>query len=86
MSLVLFFNVGLYFFVPWQSISNGFEDDDWSVDVSAEAVAARMNEITSGAATLTLSEDLERTPSERANMLYAYVKKHINNGTIKTVK
>ena len=54
--------------------------------MSAEAVAARMSEISMGAATLTLSEDLERTPSERANMLYSFVKKHISAGTIKTVQ
>lgn len=66
------------------SISNGFEEDGWSVDVSAEAVAARMNEITSGAATLAMSDDLERTPTERANMLYAFIKKHISAGTIKS--
>ena len=69
----------------FQSISNGFEEDGWSVDVSAEAVAARMNEITSGAATLTMSDDLERTPTERANMLYVFIKKHISAGTIKNV-
>ena len=68
-----------------QASSTGFDDDDWSVDVSAEAVAARMSEISSGVATLALSEDLERTPSERANMLYAFIKKHINAGTIKSV-
>ena len=44
-----------------------------------------MNEISPGVFTLTLSDDLERTPSERANMLYAYIKKHISAGTIKTV-
>uniref|UniRef100_H2ZBE4 Eukaryotic translation initiation factor 5 n=1 Tax=Ciona savignyi TaxID=51511 RepID=H2ZBE4_CIOSA len=63
-------------------MNDSFGDDDWSVDVSEAAVAARMNEITSGAATLALTDDLERTPSERANMLYGFIKKRINAGTI----
>nr|XP_002125498.1 eukaryotic translation initiation factor 5 isoform X1 [Ciona intestinalis] len=64
--------------------SDSFGDDDWSVDVSEAAVAARMNEITSGAATLALTDDLERTPSERADMLYGFIKKRINANTIMT--
>nr|CAB3241987.1 eukaryotic translation initiation factor 5 [Phallusia mammillata] len=63
-------------------VENGFVDDGWSVDVSEEAVAARLNEISSGVVSLTMSEDLERTPTERANMLYNFVKKSIDNGTI----
>jgi len=68
--------------LPIKNSSNGFAEDGWSVDVSEEAVASRIKEITSHAATLTLSSDLERTPSERADMLYAFVQKHIKEGTI----
>jgi len=56
------------------------------VDVSEAAVAARLNEISSGAASLTLSNDLEKTPTERANMLYSFVKKCISSGSIITVR
>lgn len=64
--------------------SNGFAEDDWSVDISSEAVAARMKEISSGAAVLTVSDDLEKTPTERANLLHSYMKEKIENGTIKS--
>ncbi|XP_039248292.2 eukaryotic translation initiation factor 5-like [Styela clava] len=58
------------------------DDDDWAVDVSAEAVAARMQEITSGAKVMTLNDDLEKTPSERADLLYTLVKTRVDDGTI----
>lgn len=63
--------------------SNEFADDGWSVDVSDEAVASRMKEITSGAANLTLNNDLEQSPAQRADILYAFIKKHVNEGTVK---
>jgi len=66
-----------------KSVSNGFANDGWSVDVSDEAVAHRMKEITSGAANLTLSDDLERSPNERADMLYAFINNHVKAGTVK---
>jgi len=64
--------------------NNDFAEDGWSVDVSEEAVAARMNEISKGISNLTHSNDLERTQSERANMLYAFIKKHVTDGTVKS--
>lgn len=67
-----------------KNVSNGFAEDGWSVDVSDEAVASRMKEISAGAANLALSNDLEKTPSERADMLYAFINKYIKAGTIKS--
>lgn len=58
------------------------EDDDWSVDVSEEAVAARMQEITNGAKSMTLNDDLEKTPTERANLLYTLIKTRVADQTI----
>lgn len=51
------------------------EDDgeDWSVDTSKEAVKARIEGLTEGAATLTLTEDLEKKESERVNMFFKFV-------------
>jgi len=63
--------------------TNGFAEDDWSVDVSQEAVERRMREISSGAAVLTVSDDLEKTPTERANLLHSFIKERVDNGTIK---
>jgi len=70
--------------VKVHSETNGFADDDWSVDISQEAVAARMKEISSGAASLTVNDDLEKTPSERANLLHSFIKQRVDNGTIKS--
>ena len=64
--------------------TNGFAEDDWSVDVSQEAVERRMREISSGAAVLTVSDDLEKTPTERANLLHSFIKERVDNGTIKS--
>jgi len=50
------------------------DDDDWSVDVSAEAVKARMEDLTSGAKGLTISDDLEKTEKERVDLFHSYVK------------
>lgn len=56
-------------------------DDDWSVDVSEAAVAARMQEI-AGMANITMNDDLEKTPTERADLLYTLVKTRLADGTI----
>ena len=58
------------------------DEDDWAVDVSAAAVKARMEDLTSGAKGLTISDDLEKTPKERADLFYSYVKKRRDEGAI----
>lgn len=53
------------------------EDDDdgeWSVDVSADAVAERMKALTEGAKSLTLTNDLEQTQTQRLQTFFDYVK------------
>nr|CAG4650137.1 EOG090X05QT [Sida crystallina] len=62
--------------------TNGADDDDWAVDVSAEAVKARMEDLTSGAKGLTISDDLEKTAKERADLFYSYVKERRDQGII----
>ena len=59
-------------FLSW--FQGADDDDDWSVDVSAEAVKARMEDLTSGAKGLTISDDLEKTEKERVDLFHSYVK------------
>ena len=48
-------------------------DDDWSVDTSAEAVKQRMEDLSSQATNLALTSDLEKSTSERVNMFFKFV-------------
>lgn len=58
------------------------DEDDWAVDVSEAAVKARMEDLTSGVKGLTISQDLEKTPKERADLFYAYVKQRHDQGVL----
>lgn len=51
------------------------DDLDWSVDTSESAVKERMQNLTSGAKVLTLNDDLEKTPQERLDIFFRFVKK-----------
>ncbi|XP_071832743.1 eukaryotic translation initiation factor 5-like [Apostichopus japonicus] len=60
------------------NLNDTVEDDDdgeWSVDVSADAVAERMKALTEGAKSLTLTNDLEQTQTQRLQTFFDYVKK-----------
>lgn len=61
---------------------NNADDDDWAVDVSEAAVKARMEDLTSGAKGMTISDDLEKTPKERADLFYSYVKQRHDQGQL----
>lgn len=50
------------------------DDDDWAVDVSEEAVRARLQDLTDGAKGMTLSDDLEKSEKERMDIFYKLVK------------
>lgn len=65
------------------TLENGVDEDDWAVDVSAAAVKARMEDLTSGVKGLTISDDLEKTPKERADLFYSYVKQRLDDGVSK---
>lgn len=58
-----------------QSWGEKEEDEDWCEDTGADAVARRMEALTSGAKGLMLNDDLEKTPQERLDLFYEYVKK-----------
>ena len=49
-------------------------DDDWSVDTSDAAVQERMENLTSGANRLALTDDSEKPQEERFNLFYGFVK------------
>ena len=49
-------------------------EEDWGEDTSEAAVQERMQALTEAAKTLTVTADLEKTPQERIDMFYEYVK------------
>ncbi|KAH8342189.1 eukaryotic translation initiation factor 5 [Drosophila kikkawai] len=59
--------------IPEKSIA---EDDDegWSVDVSKEAIRARLQDLTDGAKGMTISDDYDKTEKERIDIFYELVK------------
>lgn len=50
------------------------EDESWAVDVSEEAVRARLQDLTDGAKSMTFNDDLEKSEKERMDMFYKLVK------------
>lgn len=66
------------------------EDDDddgqWATELSAEAVRARMQDLSEGAKNITISEDTEKTEKERMDILYEYIKKRRDTGELENVQ
>ncbi|XP_019625674.1 PREDICTED: eukaryotic translation initiation factor 5-like [Branchiostoma belcheri] len=68
---------------PDQEDDDWGDDGDWSVDTSAEAVAARMEQLlTDGAKAITLNDDLVKTVEERLNQFFEFVKAKRDAGQI----
>ncbi|CAH1792390.1 unnamed protein product [Owenia fusiformis] len=63
--------------------NDGDWENDWGDDTSAEAVKARMQELSGAAKGLTLSNDLEKTQAERIDMFYNHVKQLKDDGMLK---
>ncbi|MCL4122338.1 UNVERIFIED_CONTAM: hypothetical protein GTU68_041887, partial [Idotea baltica] len=59
------------------------DDDDWAVDVSEEAVERRMKDLTSGVKNLTVSNDSEKSLSERLEIFFGYCKTKKDAGILK---
>ncbi|XP_026481983.1 eukaryotic translation initiation factor 5 [Ctenocephalides felis] len=64
--------------------NNGEEEDDeeWAVDVSEEAVRARMLDLTDGAKGMTISDDLDKPEKERMDIFYEFVKQRKAQGLL----
>ena len=58
------------------SIGQAADDDDveWGEDTSEAAVKQRMKDLSDAAKNLAVSDDIEKTPQERIDMFYSYVK------------
>merc|ERR1719330_1328987 len=54
--------------------SNNADDDDWGDDFTEEAIKKRMEELSDAAKGLAFTDDLEKKPEERLNMVYEMVK------------
>lgn len=66
--------------------ADGDEDDDnWTADVSVEAVRARMEDLTDGAKCMTISDDLEKSEKERLDMFFEYVKRKRDTADLDSV-
>jgi len=58
------------------------DETDWAVDVSEEAVRARLQDLTDGAKGLTITDDLEKTEKERMDLFYNSVKQRKDAGLL----
>nr|XP_012215332.1 PREDICTED: LOW QUALITY PROTEIN: eukaryotic translation initiation factor 5 [Linepithema humile] len=59
---------------PPKTVTNNEDDLKWAVDVSEEAVRARLQDLTEGAKGMTISDDLDKSEKERMDMFYKLVK------------
>lgn len=51
------------------------DDEDWGEDTNEDAVRKRMDELSAGAKSLMLNDDLEKTQEERMQIFYEFVEK-----------
>lgn len=54
-------------------VDNADDDDDWGEDTTEEAQMQRMNELSAMAKSLALSVDVEKSETERADVLYKHL-------------
>lgn len=68
--------------------NDGSDDDqtEWAVDVTEEAVRARMQDLSDGAKNMTISDDLEKSEKERMDILYNLVKAKRDSGLLENVQ
>uniref|UniRef100_A0A0K8TRP3 Eukaryotic translation initiation factor 5 n=1 Tax=Tabanus bromius TaxID=304241 RepID=A0A0K8TRP3_TABBR len=62
------------------------DDDNWTVDVSEEAVRARLQDLTEGAKGMTISDDADKTEKERIDIFYEMVKHRRDAGQLDNVQ
>lgn len=59
------------------------DDEEWSIDTSEQAVKRRQETLTSGVKNLTVSNDIEKTQSERLEVFFEYCKAKKDSGLLK---
>ncbi|XP_039756762.1 eukaryotic translation initiation factor 5 [Pararge aegeria] len=62
------------------------DDGNWTVDVSEAAVRARMQDLTEGAKSMTLSEDSEKNEKQRMDIFYSFLKQRADAGEVEGAK
>ncbi|XP_054263361.1 eukaryotic translation initiation factor 5 [Macrosteles quadrilineatus] len=67
---------------PEKAVHKDEDETDWAVDVSEEAVRARLQDLTDGAKGLTITDDLEKTEKERMDLFYNSVKQRKDAGLL----
>ncbi|XP_032685846.1 eukaryotic translation initiation factor 5 [Odontomachus brunneus] len=68
---------------PPRNLANDEEDNEkWATDVSDAAVRARRQDLTDGAKSMTMSDDLEKSEKERMDMFYKLVKSRRDAGQL----
>ncbi|XP_022113160.1 eukaryotic translation initiation factor 5 isoform X2 [Pieris rapae] len=58
------------------------DDGNWTVDVSEAAVRARMQDLTEGAKSMTVSEDSEKNEKQRMDLFYSFLKQKADAGDL----
>lgn len=53
------------------------DDEDWGEDTNEDAVRKRMDQLSAGAKSLMLNDDLEKSQDDRLQMFYNYVKEKL---------
>ncbi|EDV92172.1 eukaryotic translation initiation factor 5 [Drosophila grimshawi] len=71
--------------IPEKNINEDDDDGGWSVDVSKEAIRARLQDLTDGAKGMTISDDYDKTEKERIDIFYELVKSKRDNKQLNDV-
>jgi len=64
----------------WGDSNGKANDDDWSVDVSEEAVRRRQQALSDGVKGLTVSDDLEKPEKDRMDIFYKFLQAKVKSG------
>lgn len=59
------------------STNDDADDDDWGEDTNEDAVRKRMDQLSAGAKSLMLNDDLEKTQDERLQIFFEFVEKKV---------
>lgn len=65
--------------------NNDGDDDDWGEDTNEAAVRKRMDQLSAGAKSLMLNDDLEKSQDERLNIFFEFVESQVKSKVDLTV-